>query len=369
MAQSTYQLNEVPMRRYRVIQWFTGQIASEQVRLMARNPRYEIVGAVCHHAEKHGRDLGEVVGIEPLGVKVTSDPVEALAVDADVVLYNPLALDIAQVEAMLTSGKNVISLMGPWDASTRPELEALDRAARSAEVTLVGAGNIPGLVNDVVPTLLTGFVSDVRHIWSRERSFLAEYKSKDVLGEVLGIGKPLDQHGPNSPTGKFMVDVYVDAFNQAHHSMARALGVLSAESRWTTKLASYEAAPSPETFTLASSGLEVRRGTVAGFRYEISSILDGERWATTEVEHTVCLGLQDGWRASHDEHDWTVRVTGRPSVELSFGIGDSLDHTKGMVDLNAARLVNLIPAVVEAAPGAKPFFELPIVTSVARASG
>ena len=54
---------------YRVIQWYTGSIASEQIRLIARHPELTLAGAVVHHEEKVGRDAGEIAGIAPLGVE------------------------------------------------------------------------------------------------------------------------------------------------------------------------------------------------------------------------------------------------------------------------------------------------------------
>ena len=43
---------------YRVIQWYTGAIAREQIGMIQRNPELELVGAVVHHEEKAGIDVG-----------------------------------------------------------------------------------------------------------------------------------------------------------------------------------------------------------------------------------------------------------------------------------------------------------------------
>jgi hypothetical protein len=371
MEQMTYRLEPVPMRKYRVIQWFTGQIALEQVRLLARNPRFEIVGAVCFHEEKHGRDLGELAGIGQLGVPVTAVPEEALALDADVVLYNPIDQAVAPIEAILRSGKNVISIMGPWDVTLDPAHASVDATARGAGVTFHGAGNMPGMLNDVVPSMLSGWVADVEHIWTRERSYHGTYRSKDVLAQILGYGRPLDAHGPQSPEGAGLIAAYVGSFDQAHHSMARALGAISTDTKWETRLTDYDVVPAPETFTITTCGLEIPEGTVAGFRYVITSFIDDEPWAVIEVEHVSRLGLGTGWRQSVDEPEFDVRISGRPTLHMTFGTiadDDSAEATMGLVELNAARMVNLIPAVVEADPGAKTFAELPIITTLARAA-
>jgi hypothetical protein len=70
-----------------------------------------------------------------------------------------------------------------------------------------------------------------------------------------------------------------------------------------------------------------------------------------------------------DEPEFAIRLTGRPTMHMTFGTVSedrSPTATMGLVELNAARMVNLIPAVVAAGPGAKSFAELPIVTSLTR---
>lgn len=368
MSPSIYRLESVPPRRYRVIQWYTGQIAADQVRLMAGNPQFEIVGAVCFHEEKDGKDLGELVGIGPMGIRATRNIDEALAIDADIVLHNPLYFDPLGLEPILKSGKNVISLFGPWHLTDDPASRALDVAARSAGVTMHGAGNMPGMINDVVPTMLSGYTAEVTRVWSRERAFLGNYQSPDVLSQVLGFGQSVAEHGPQSPSGNGLVAMFANSFDQAHRSMADTLGAIGPSATWSTALSNYESVAAPEVLALSPSGLVVAPGTVAGYRYEITSSIDGEPWATTEVEHTVETGLGPQWRSSLDEHEWTVRVSGRPPLEMSFGpvlAEGSTDRAEGLLRLNSARMVNLVPAVVAAGPGVKSFAELPVISSAA----
>lgn len=46
------------MKKIRVIQWFTGEIARHQIRVVAQCPTLELVGAVVFHKEKAGLDRG-----------------------------------------------------------------------------------------------------------------------------------------------------------------------------------------------------------------------------------------------------------------------------------------------------------------------
>ena len=56
------------MGKIRVIQWFTGEIARHQIRVIAQCPTMELVGAFVFHTEKVGIDAGVIAGIDPLGI-------------------------------------------------------------------------------------------------------------------------------------------------------------------------------------------------------------------------------------------------------------------------------------------------------------
>src|SRR5688500_9398748 len=58
---------------YRVVQWTTGNVGKSSVEALANNPNYELVGCYAWSKEKDGVDVGELVGIEPLGVTATID--------------------------------------------------------------------------------------------------------------------------------------------------------------------------------------------------------------------------------------------------------------------------------------------------------
>ena len=67
--------------KIRVIQGYTGKIAREQIRMLVQRPEVELVGALVHHAEKSGRDVGEIAEIDPIGVRATDSLEEILALE------------------------------------------------------------------------------------------------------------------------------------------------------------------------------------------------------------------------------------------------------------------------------------------------
>ena len=97
-----------------MIQWSTGNVGHHAARLIARHPDLELVGLWVHSPDKVGRDVGELIGIEPLGITATNDVDELLALGADCVSYTATA-DLRPTEAIddmariLASGANVVS--------------------------------------------------------------------------------------------------------------------------------------------------------------------------------------------------------------------------------------------------------------------
>ena len=58
---------------------------------------------------KAGRDVGELVGIEPLGITATNDVDALLALKPDCVVYNPMWNDVDELVRILSAGVNVVA--------------------------------------------------------------------------------------------------------------------------------------------------------------------------------------------------------------------------------------------------------------------
>ena len=107
------------MKTYRVIQWATGRLGTAAVTGIVGHRDLELVGAWVHSQEKEGRDVGELCGLEPLGVRATRDKDALLAMSADCVCYmvsreQSKEETFAELARILRSGKNVAnSKWGP----------------------------------------------------------------------------------------------------------------------------------------------------------------------------------------------------------------------------------------------------------------
>jgi hypothetical protein len=114
---------------YRVIQWATGGWARPRSRAYSAI-ELELVGCWVHSADKDGRDVGELIGEDPIGVAASTDVDALLATDADCVMYSPLLPDDQVVMKILRSGKNVVTPVG-WVYGPRQAVRAGHRGGRA----------------------------------------------------------------------------------------------------------------------------------------------------------------------------------------------------------------------------------------------
>ena len=145
-----------------------------------------------HSPEKAGKDVGEIVGRDPLGVTATNSVDEILALDADAVIYAPLLPDPDEVAALLRSGKNVVTPVG-WFYPSEKEAAPLRDAALEGNATLHGTGIAPGGISEKFPLLLSVMATGVTFVRAEEFSDLRTYDAPDVVRHVMGFGDTPDK--------------------------------------------------------------------------------------------------------------------------------------------------------------------------------
>ena len=177
---------------YRVIQWYTGAIAREQIRMLEDKPEAELVGAVVHHKEKSGIDLGEITKGPAMGITTVGNIDDGLAIDADVVLYNAPFERYDEIIRILESGKNVITPSAAFYPSIRPELSELEAACRKGGVSLLGTGVNPGFAGDVLPLVASSLCARVDHVHIQEVGELSGW-DPFMLTEVMKFGKEVEE--------------------------------------------------------------------------------------------------------------------------------------------------------------------------------
>jgi 2,4-diaminopentanoate dehydrogenase len=325
------------------------------------HPQLELAGAWVHSADKAGRDVGDLCGVGPVGVKATNNVEEILALPADCVLYSPLLPQADEVVRLLEAGKNVVSPVGWFYPFNTPGVARLEAACRAGGVSLHGTGIHPGGITELMPLTISRLCRDVRHVRAEEFSDIRTYQAELVVREVMLFGKP-----PEEAKASPMLDLLGFGFKQSIDMLATALG-MKLDANMATK---HEMAVA--TQPLDTPVGVIAQGTVAAQRFAWQGLVGGEPVITVRVNWLMGeQHLDPPWKIGGERFE--VEVQGDPSIHVTFrGLQPPFEHADlernpGIV-ATAMHCVNSIPYVCEAPPGIRTYLDLPLITGRADAA-
>jgi hypothetical protein len=338
----------------RVIQWATGGVGRAAVEGVLRHPDLELVGCWVHSPDKQGRDVGEIVGLDPLGVTATNDMEELLAMDADAVIYAPIVPNADEVAAILRSGKNVVTPVGWFYPSERDA--PLEAAARDGGVTLHGTGINPGGITELHPLMFSALSSAVTYVRGEEFSDIRTYNSPEVVRSIMCFGATPDD-AMSSP----MLKVLSGGFIQSVRMCLDTLGFSTEAEIRTSQEVAVATAPIDSPIGTIEPGL------VAAQRFQWEAVIGDQvvvriavNWLMGE-EH-----LDPAWDFGPQGERFEVEVKGDPGCFVTIKgwqpqtVEEGLVRNPGIV-ATAIHCVNSVPYVCAAAPGIKTYLDLPLI--------
>lgn len=339
----------------RVVVCFTGSVGSQVIRLLAEHPQLDLVGVQVRSEAKDGRDAGELAGIGPIGIIATRSADELIALRPDAVLWLGDGWHPDVVARWLRAGVNTYVNLGGWYLRDQPEYRMLEDACVVGGTTLAAGGNIPGLISDVLPLFVSGYVGNIRQVRAYQRNHVSDYPSAVQLREGLGFGEPIPEGRAGYPDP--VDEAWLSFIHQSALMVADGLGVPLDDLRLTKK----EFAGARSDLDLAPSGLRIPAGTIAGARWTFTGYSAGRPFYQLTNEQTAAVGLAPGWRETLDQAQWRVEIDATPSISVEFTSSASEGFGKATVELNAARAVNVIPSLVAAPVGCRSVLDLPFV--------
>ncbi len=328
----------------KVVQWTTGNVGKESAKAIVSNPGLDLVGCYAWSAEKVGTDVGDLVGIDPVGVAATDDAAALLDAEPDCVVYNPMWPSVDELIQILASGVNVVTtaafITGRRLGADRQRI--LD-ACEQGGSTIMGTGISPGFV-ELVAITAAGVCTRIDKVTIREQADTTLYDSPETE-KPAGFGLPIDH-----PDLEAMAHDGTAVFGEAVAMVADALGV-----ELDAIVCEAEFARTTEDVEMAS--WTIAAGCVAGMYVSWQGRVGGRTLVELTVRWKKGTTLEPNWDIDADGH--SIQIDGLPTVTASLGYlppadfeGETIEDfmTIGHI-ITAIPAVNAIPAAVAARPG------------------
>ncbi len=337
----------------RVVQWATGGVGVAAIKGVLEHPDLELAGCWVHSPDKAGKDVGEIIGTDALGVTATNSVDDILALDADAVIYAPLLPNPDEVAALLRSGKNVVTPLG-WFYPGEKDAP-LRAAALEGNATLHGTGIAPGGISEKFPLLLSVMTTGVTFVRAEEFSDLRTYNAPDVLRYVMGFGDT-----PEKALSGPMQKLLDGGFIQAVKMVVDKVGFNADPKIRTSQEIAVATAP------IDSPMGAIQPGQVAGRRFHWEALVGDE--VVVRVTVNWLMGqenLDPAWTFGPAGERYEMEVRGNPDFTVTVkgfqpeSVEAGLKSNPGIV-ATAAHCVNSVPAVCAAEPGIATYFDLPL---------
>ena len=333
-------------RKVRVVQIGTGKMAKYTMRYVMEKGG-EVVGAIDINPQVIGKDIGDIIECENLGVKVTAleNAEEMLKeVKPDVAIIETMSLLNDIEEPMMLCAKLGINALTTCEEAfyswnSNPELtKKVDELAKQTGCTIAGTG-----YQDIYwGQLITSIAGSTQKITKIKGS--SSYNVEDygiALANAHGAGLTLkDFEEQIASVDKISDEERQKIINSGEYLpsyMWNTNGWLCDKLGLTVKSQTQVTVPTtnPEDIYSETLGMTVKAGDATG----MSAIV------TTESE---CIGKVYS-KDDYDKNEWTVY--GEPDTTITVA-------RPATVELTCGTVVNRIPDVINARPGFVPTAEI-----------
>lgn len=339
---------------FRVIQWATGHTGKMVARAIAERPEYQIVGAFVYNPEKAGKDLGEICGIDKLGVIATNDRQAILDLDADCVMFlagaeNDVPGALNDVCALLASGKNVITTPAQfvYPKSMGPEFEGrIVDACAVGGTTYHGLGVMPGFIAENVALTLTRMSRKIDLLNCYETLLYNEYPSTFQMFDLMGFG-----YEPDDPTPMFSnPEVVAEVWRHSCMLVAEAVNLP------IDRIEGFRNLEVTDKDLHVAAGF-IRKGTVAAINFGCRVISNGEPRIVMQHYTRMCPDVAPDWPRGDG---WTIEIEGEPSIRAKIEVGIHGEvHTDQGCLATAMHAIHAVPYVISADTGILSLADVP----------
>jgi 4-hydroxy-tetrahydrodipicolinate reductase len=314
-----------------------GPLGQRVLRYAVSRECFNIVGAVDPDPKKAGKDLGQLCGIDSLGVTIRDNLTDAIkGKSVEVALVTTVSSIVAlesQVAELANAKLNIVStceeLFFPWKTNS-DVAGRIDEICRKNGVACVGTGVNPGYLMDLLPTMLSGLCQDVKkvEVWRVQDASVRRIPFQ----QKIGAGLTLDEFEVKRQAGTLRhvglpesVDFIAERLGFKLDKNTESLEPVIAESQ-------IDSGYKPIAKGMASGVQQVGRGFV------------GDREVIT-LNFRAAVGEPE----SYDQ----VHIDGEPKIKSSIAGGVNGDIATCAITLNAVR------SILQVSPGLKTMAQIP----------
>jgi 4-hydroxy-tetrahydrodipicolinate reductase len=316
-----------------------GPLGQKIVRYAVERGCFNIVGAVDTDPDKAGKDLGELCGIDPLGVTVCGNLDEAIAgKPAEVALLTTISSIVSlesQIRELAEAKLNIVStceeLSYPW--STNPEAAGrIDEICRADGIVCLGTGVNPGYLMDFLPTVLTGLCQNVEkvEVWRVQDASVRRIPFQ----QKIGAGLTLEEFEARKNDGSLR-----------HVGLPESVSFIADRLGWKLDRNEETLEPVIAETQIDSGYKPISKGMARGV-HQVGKGFVGDREVIT-LNFRAAVGEPE----SYDQ----VHINGEPAIKSRIAGGVNGDIATCAITLNAVR------SVLQATPGLKTMGDVPLV--------
>ena len=341
-------------RKVKVVQIGTGKMAKYTMRYVLEKGG-ELVGAIDVNPAVIGKDIGEIIGGENLGVKVTDlkDAEKMLKqVKPDICIVETMSLLKDVEEPLMLCAKLGINAVSTCEEAfyswnSNPNLtKKIDELAKQTGCTIVGTG-----YQDIYwGQLISSIAASTQTITKIKGS--SSYNVEDygiALAKAHGAGLTLEEFDKQVASVDMISQeerqAMIDKGEYLPSYMWNVNGWLCDKLGLTVKSQTQKTVPQTHKEDIYSSTLQmtVKAGDATGMSAVVTT--QTEEGITIESE---CIGKVYS-KDDFDKNEWTV--IGEPETTLII-------NRPSTVELTCATIVNRIPDVIKSKPGYVPTEEM-----------
>ncbi|MBU3917116.1 hypothetical protein KKA14_16405 [bacterium] len=335
--------------KYKVIQWASGAMGKTCLRAIIDHPDLELVGLFVYSDSKAGRDVGDLLHIDPIGVTATKNINDILALDADVVVHTariqpPYTHHNQDICRLLASGKNVISINGHsypgyWG---QEYVNTIETACQTGKSTLFGTGLNPGFIVEKIATVATGLCNRIDHIFVSEIVECNRVRDPNYVFDVLAFGSELGSINPNDPSWA-PAEILNGMYREVIAHLVKRLG-------FNLDRVETDHIMLPATTDINMAAGLIKKGTIGHTNWRWHGIVNNKRLVTLSISWIMETSHLD----KPDYNLWNIKISGLPGVQIDIDLKNPEDYPykTGPEQLAvAASVINSIPSVCAAKPG------------------